>query len=180
MLESLLGALAIFSLRVIDVSLGTVRSLFTIRGQRAVAAGLGLIESGVFIFAVSRVIGSAGQNPWKMLGYACGFATGTVLGITIERWIASGTVLLRVISPKHAVRMRATLLNEGFGVTAVRGEGREGEVVILFVVAKRKRGKTALRLVNEIDPDSFVTVEPVSQAIGGYIPLSPEAASVKK
>jgi uncharacterized protein YebE (UPF0316 family) len=180
MLESLLGALAIFALRVTDVSLGTIRSLFTIRGYRLVAGCLGIAESGIFIFAISRVIASAGQDTFKMVGYATGFATGTVLGITIERWIGSGTILVRVISPKHAVRLRAMLLNEGFGVTAIRGEGREGEVVVLFIVAPRKRGKIVIQLVKEIDPEAFMTIEPVSQAIGGYMPMIPDPSSMKK
>lgn len=181
MVESLLGALMIFGLRVTDVSIGTVRTLFTIRGRRAVAGLLGVIESGIFIFAISRVLSSAGQDPIKMIGYACGFATGTMLGITIERWIASGAVLVRVISPRHAVRLRASLLNEGFGVTGVRGEGRDGEVMILFIVAPRRRGKQVIRLVQDLDPEAFITVEPVAQAIGGFIPsAAQDAASMKK
>ncbi|MCS7032383.1 MAG: DUF5698 domain-containing protein [Phycisphaerae bacterium] len=179
-MENLLGALLIFGLRIIDVSIGTVRTMFTVRGNRIVAGLLGVIESGVFIFAISRVLSEAGRDPLRMAGYALGFATGTVLGITIEKWIASGTILVRVISPKHVIRLRASLLNEGFGVTAVRGEGREGEVVILFIVAPRRRGKQVLTTINEIDPDAFVTIEPISHATGGFMPHHVDPSSVKK
>lgn len=181
MLESLLGAAMIFALRICDVSIGTVRTLFVIRGQRFVAAALGAVESAIFIFAISRVISTAGQDPIRMAGYALGFAAGIVLGISVERWIASGTVLVRVISPRHAIRLRALLLNEGFGVTAVRGEGRDGEVTILFVVAKRRRGKKVIELLHELDPEVFITIEPVSQAIGGHMPLTAsDPTSMKK
>jgi uncharacterized protein YebE (UPF0316 family) len=179
-MESLLGALLIFGLRIIDVSIGTVRTLFTIRGQRVVAGVLGFIESGVFIFAISKVLSEAGRDPVRMVGYAAGFATGTVLGITIEKWIASGTVLVRIISPRHAVRLRANLLNEGFGVTAVRGEGRDGEVMVLFVVAPRRRAKQVLAAVQEVDADAFVTTEPVSHAMGGHLAFHPDPSSMKK
>lgn len=180
-MESLLGALMIFGLRIVDVSIGTVRTMFTVRGRRLVSGLLAVLESGVFIFAISRVLGSAGQDPLKMVGYALGFATGTVLGITIEGWIASGLVLVRVISRNHAVRLRAALLNEGFGVTAVRGEGREGEVMILFVVSPRRRRQVAQETVVGIDPDAFMTVEPVSQAIGGHLrPATTVIDSLKK
>jgi uncharacterized protein YebE (UPF0316 family) len=182
MIESLLGAALIFCLRIGDVSLGTMRSLFVFRGHRWIAALLGALEAGIFIFAISRVLATAGQDPVRMVGYARGFAAGPLLGMTVERWIASGTVLVRVISPRHAVRLRALLINEGFGVTAVRGEGKDGEVTILFVVAPRRRGKVVIRLVRELDPEVFITIEPVSQAIGGHMPgaTAPDPASMKK
>lgn len=179
-MESLYGALLIFGLRIIDVSVGTVRSLFTVRGHRVVAGLLGVIESGVFIFAISRVLSEAGKDPIKMVGYALGFATGTVLGITIEKWIGSGTILVRCISPRHAVRLRANLLNEGFGVTAIKGEGRDGEVMVLFIVAPRRKGNAVLSAIKEIDPDAFITIEPVSHAIGGHMPYHVDPASMKK
>jgi uncharacterized protein YebE (UPF0316 family) len=182
MIESLLGALMILCLRIGDVSLGTMRSIFVFRGHRWIAAGLGAVEAGIFIFAISRVLASAREDPVRMVGYALGFAAGTLLGVTVERWIATGTILVRVISPRHAVRLRAMLINEGFGVTAVGGEGKDGEVTILFIVAPRRRGKVVIRLVRELDPGAFMTIEPVSQAIGGHMPGAgaPEAASVKK
>ncbi|HRK31423.1 MAG TPA: DUF5698 domain-containing protein [Tepidisphaeraceae bacterium] len=179
-METLLGALLIFVLRIIDVSIGTVRTMFTVRGYRLVAGLLGVVESGVFIFAISHVLREAGGSPLTMMGYAFGFAAGVVLGITIEKWIASGTILIRCISPRHAVRLRANLLNEGFGVTSVRGEGRDGEVVILFIVAPRRKRNAAIAAIHEVDPTAFVTVEPVATAIGGHMPFHPSAAAFKK
>ena len=52
-MNELLIALLIFCMRIADVSIGTVRTIYTIRGHRAVAAGLGVIESGIWILAIS-------------------------------------------------------------------------------------------------------------------------------
>jgi uncharacterized protein YebE (UPF0316 family) len=68
----------------------------------------------------------------------------------------------------------------GFGVTAVQGEGRDGSVLILFVVAPRRRGKEVVRAVEKIDPEAFVTVEPISHALRGYLPDTTGPASLKK
>src|SRR3954452_3307709 len=163
----LLLALGIFFLRVTDVSIGTVRVIFTIRGARMISMLLGFVESSVFIFAVSRVL-TGERHPLTMIGYACGFATGTFVGITLEQWIASGSVLVRIISRSHAIRLKELLASEGFGVTAIQGQRHGGDVLILFVVAARRRKKLVLHNVQSIDPDAFITVEPVSQAIGGY------------
>ncbi len=169
-MDQLLPALLIFSLRIGDVSIGTLRMLYALRGRRFVAAGLGLLESGIFIFAISRALGSISENPWNMVGYACGFATGTLVGMTVENWIASGSIIVRVISKKRSGEVREALWAHGFGLTAVEGHGKSLPVYLLFIVAPRRRGKELLRVVADTDPEAFVTVESVNIAHGGYVP----------
>src|SRR4051794_23906002 len=160
-MEPFAGALLVFLLRVIDVSIGTVRMLYAVRGLRLPAAGLGLIESGVFIFAISRVFQDLGTHPWNMVGYAAGFAAGNAAGITLERWIGSGWALARIISRDRSAALLAALRDAGFGVTAVQGEGKEGGVLVLFVVTRRRQGEAMLQLVRETDPDAFITTDSV-------------------
>src|SRR4051812_46879159 len=92
------GALAIFALRIVDVSCDTMRILFAVRGKRLVAGALGFVQVLVWPFAV----GSALQhlNSWlHVLGYAAGYATGTMVGITIEQAVAYGLAVVRITSP---------------------------------------------------------------------------------
>jgi uncharacterized protein YebE (UPF0316 family) len=181
-MELLLGSLLIFVLRITDVSIGTVRVMLMVRGQRLHAVLLGFLESGVFVVAVSQVlkdIGAPGNWP-KMLAYAAGFATGTFVGMTLERWIASGSILARIVSKGAATPLAEALRREHFGVTRMRGEGREGELSILFVVAPRRRGDELLKIVSAADPDAFITIDSITDAIGGYIPRVAEPSSVRK
>ena len=179
-MEQLAGALLIFLLRVTDVSIGTLRMLYAVRGRRFVAAGLGLLESGIFIFAISRVLKDIGTQPWLMVGYACGFAAGNAAGITLEKWIGSGWVLARIISKDKCHPLVAALRDGGFGVTVVQGHGIELEVLVLFVVAPRRRGEQMLRIVREVDPKAFVTTDAVNLASGGYLPHAIPPTSVRK
>jgi len=178
-MHPLLVALLIFGLRIIDVSIGTVRVIYTVRGHKLLSATLGFIESLVWIFAISRAFKYV-DHPISMVGWACGFAAGTVIGITIEQWIASGSILVRCISRNHALRLRELLHSEGFGVTAVQGQGRDGNVLVIFVVTPRKRGPELIRMIDSIDPDAFVTIEPVTKAIGGWQPYLPPPAGMRK
>ena len=50
------GALAIFCLRIVDVSCDTMRVIFAIRGKRGIAAMLGFIQALVWIFAVANAV----------------------------------------------------------------------------------------------------------------------------
>lgn len=179
-MEHLGPALLIFLLRITDVSIGTCRMLYAMRGRRVLAACLGLIESGVFIFAISSALTGAAQDPWKMIGYAGGFATGTFLGMSLESWIASGTILVRIISKDHSEQIGDALREKGFGLTSVQGSGRSLDVLVLLLVTARRRGKELLRLISSVDPDAFVTVESVNHARGGYIPHVAGPTSVRK
>jgi uncharacterized protein YebE (UPF0316 family) len=178
-MHPLLGALLIFSLRIVDVSIGTLRVMYMVRGERAKTVPLAFVESGVWVFAITRIVKQV-DNPLNMLAFAAGYAAGTMVGMTLERWIASGHILVRVISDKadHGELLGA-IRGAGFGVTVVHGQGRAGEQAILFVVALRRRGRELLDLIRRLDDDAFVTVDPVSRAIGGYLPAS-AAAGLRK
>ena len=174
----LLGMAQIFLLRICDVSVGTVRVIYTVRGRRLVSFFLGIIESGVFITAIARVFRDL-NSPWKMIAYALGFATGTALGITLEKWIASGWVMARIIG-RETDQLAERLRDENFGVTTVIGEGKNGPVTILFVVTSRRRTKHLLQIIEQLDPDAFVTLDPVTHAMGGHVPHVASPLSVWK
>lgn len=173
-------AFLIFLLRIIDVPIGTVRMIYTVRGYRTIAMVLGFFESLVWIFAISRLMAVVKENPLNMVAWAIGFSAGTVVGITIEKWIATGSVMLRIISVYHSDELRDKLRGADYGVTTVQGEGKDGSILILFVVASRRRAREAIHSIEQIDPDAFITIEPVSHAIGGYLPTTASPFSLRK
>jgi len=177
--EQILGALLIFGLRICDVSIGTLRTLYMVRGDRVRAIPLALVESGIWIIAISRVMAQV-SNPLNMAAYAGGYAMGTLLGMTIEKWIASGWIVARIVSGEGATALAAAIRAAGFGVTVTTGEGREGDHRLMFVVTHRRRGQELLDLVKRIDPQAFLTVDPVHQAIGGFMPHHARAMTVRK
>jgi uncharacterized protein YebE (UPF0316 family) len=115
-----------------------------------------------------------------MLGWGLGFGAGTFVGITLEKWIATGHIVIRVIGSDHAEQLRVALMKEDVGVTGLHGEGRDGRNLILFIVAPRRRGDHLLSVIQRIDPEAFITVDPISHAIGGYMPLHAEPSSMRK
>lgn len=144
--------------------------LNAMRGRKYVASCLGLIESGIFIFAISSALRDATENPYKMVGYAAGFATGTFIGMSLEGWIASGTILARIVTRERVEELSAALHQAGFGMTSIQGSGHQGDVQLLFVVAQRRRGKALVKAIADVDPEAFVTIDRVNLARGGYFP----------
>jgi uncharacterized protein YebE (UPF0316 family) len=167
----LLAALGIFALRILDVSIGTLRIAYLVRGRRTVAGVLSFFESLVWLVAAAQVITSL-DAPIKFIAYAAGYATGTVLGVSLERWIATGDSLLRVITPVDAPSVDAPLRDAGFTVTSVNAQGRDGDVRLHFTVIPRRKVPSALALVRRVSPDAYVTVEATTPARASAIGAS--------
>lgn len=159
----LLSALMIFSLRVIDVTIGTLRIAMLVRGYRLVAGSLGFIESLIWLVSVAQVLSSL-DEPIKAVAYCAGFATGTMLGVTVERWLAMGKSVMQVIAPVGSPQVAPALREAGFVVTVVNAEGRDGSVRIAYSVISKKRQKHALGIVSQLNPKAFVTFEEVRTA----------------
>ena len=168
--SQILGAAClIFVLRVTDVSMGTVRTVMIIRGMRKWAALIGFIEVTIWVVAISQVMTNL-DTVWTILGYSGGFATGTLLGMWIEGKLAFGHMDVHIISMTLRQEIAQKARQAGFGATLMRAEGQSGPVPVYLidVVAPRKWIADLLRLVNEVDATSFVTVEEARQVVRGY------------
>ena len=161
-----IGALLIFFLRIVDVSCDTMRVLFAIRGRRLVAGALGFFQAMIWIFAVGQAVKHLDSWP-HIVGYAAGFATGTMVGITIERIVAYGLATVRIVSRHGGVEIAHDLRERGFGVTEFGGFGRDGTVEFLHSVVQRSHVPEVMQVVDRWDPEAFVTVEEPQILRGG-------------
>ncbi|GMU83724.1 MAG: hypothetical protein AMXMBFR47_35940 [Planctomycetota bacterium] len=160
-LEVLWMAAIIFAARVADVSLGTLRTAFIVRGRRALAFAFGFIEVLVWVVVVAQVITNLG-HPIYLLAFALGFACGTVVGITIEGWFAIGEQVVRVFTTSES--LASALRERGYVVTAFSGTGRDGAVFLLFIQVRRRQTGAVIAAARALDPVCFYTVDDVRLA----------------
>lgn len=164
----LLTGLLIFLARLTDVSMGTLRQIMIIRGQRKIGALIGFFEIIIWILAISRVLSNLNQF-YNIIAFASGFAMGNYLGAVIEEKIALGYVFAYVVPKNSTANLTEELRKAGFGVTTVTGMGLEGPRPILHIVFKRKDTKQFLNLLKAHDKDAFYTMLDVRAESGGYI-----------
>ncbi len=157
----------IFAIRVIDVSLDTLRLLFVIRGRRPFAWLLGFSQSLLWVTAITGVLSNL-DNLWNVIGYAGGFATGTVVGITIEGKLAIGHGHVRVISSRRGSAIAEAIRNAGYAATEVAGRGKDGTVTLINCSVRRRDIKYVRDMVSKLDPEAFVTVEEVRPLHRGF------------
>jgi uncharacterized protein YebE (UPF0316 family) len=159
--------LLIFAFRVFDVTLGTMRTLSIVKGHIAVSVVLGFFEVMIWIVAVSQVIVRLQESWWLALAWAGGFATGNAVGILVERKLALGTSVVRILSAEHGDEIAETLRRQGHPASTFAGEGPRGPVSLVYAMAPRRLTKDMLRSARSIDPNLLYVSEPAHESNGG-------------
>lgn len=162
------GPLIVFGLRVVDVSLATMRVLLMVRATPWIAPVIGFFEILIWIVAIGGAIQNL-SSPLYVVGYAGGYAGGTALGIWIERKLALGLTIVLTFTRGQAGELASALRADGFGVTELEGRGREGPIGVLYTVVRRRRTRQVLDTVDRVDPDAFVTIEQDANVRRGWI-----------
>lgn len=154
------GTLLIFSVRVLNIALDTLRLLFVMRGQRLLSWVSGFLVSLLYLLLLTSVLTHLDQ-PWYVVAYAAGFATGSVVGMWLEERMALGFKRVQIVSPGNGAVLARILREAGFGVTEIPARGRNGAVTMLSVSARRKDVDEVAHLVRAQDPEAFVIEEDV-------------------
>jgi uncharacterized protein YebE (UPF0316 family) len=165
--DALLGAGLIFLLRVSDMTLDTLRVLVVMRGKKGIAWVLGFFQAAIFVLAISSVLSDL-DNLLNVVGYAAGFATGNVVGMLIEERLAIGHTHINIVSSRRGSAIAENLREDGYAVTEIPARGKDGMVSLLNVSVLRKNGEKVRKLVNQIDPDAFITAEDVRPIRRGF------------
>ena len=157
-MDAVFTALIIFSLKLADTSLGTMRTLLVNRNKPIYAALVGLLESGIWIVAITQVA-KAWNDPVLMAAFAVGFAAGIIFGSYIERMVGVGNIVVRVFCLSNSPSVAENLRENGHGVTVIDGEGKDGPVKVYLCIIQRRKLKSVLKMIQEINPDAYITTD---------------------
>jgi len=163
--------IVIFLARVIDVTLGTLRIIFTARGKRRLAPLLGFIEVFIWVAVISQMVRGV-NHVVGYLGYAAGFAAGNFVGMWIEDRLALGTVVLRIILAQNGATLAQNLHDAGYGVTQVEGQGANGPVKLVYTIVRRKDLPVVLAIIHQVAPKVFISIEEVRSTEEGVFPVT--------
>jgi uncharacterized protein YebE (UPF0316 family) len=172
-LTPVLIPLLVFGARVIDVSLETLRIILLARGGRFIVPVIAFIEILFWILSLGLVVNGF-SNPVYILSYAAGFATGNYAGILLEERLAMGVCVLRVITSEEDHSLIDAIRATGYGVTVVAAEGLHGPCTIFYSVVRRCDLLPITRVVEEMNPCAFCTIEDVRSTTRGTFPRSDE------
>lgn len=159
----------IFCARICDVSLGTIRMLMVISGNRLASAALGFVEVLIWVLAVGGAVKHL-DNPVAVVAFAGGYASGTLIGMTIENKLAIGYRIVRAINPVSSMLLAGALREKGYAATRIDGTGRDGPVEVVFIAIRRRHVPGLMEHIAQITPDAFITIER-AERVTGHVPI---------
>jgi len=155
-----------------QVLFGTIRVIFMVKGQKAIAIIIGFLEATIGLTNIILVISNAiksGINIFIIIFYSIGFSAGLLLGMLISQKISKDILSINIISKSQDTEMEDLMRRKGFGVTCYEGSGMEGSIRVLHVVCKKNNLAELKALVKSIDSGAMLTSHTIEGLSGGFL-----------
>ena len=75
----------IFFARILDVTLGTIRTIHTVKGRTLIAGLIAFVEVFIWFVVVREALNTELDSIWIVVSYSAGYATGTMLGTLVSK-----------------------------------------------------------------------------------------------
>ena len=160
--------LKIFFARLIDVSLGTIRTINTVKGRNFIAAIIGIIEITVWFLVVKEALNTENNSMWITISYALGFSVGTYIGGIISKKFIKSNLEVQVILSSKDDNIINQIRKAGYGVTAIEVKGAKCEKYMLYIQIRDNNLSNLKKLIKDLDDKAFVVINETKYVENGY------------
>lgn len=163
--------LKIFFVRIIDVSLGTFRTLTTVKEKNVLASCIGFFEVLVWFLIVKEALNTESNSIWIGVSYALGFATGTYIGGFLSNLLMKDTYMVQIITDKLSGKMTKELRDNGYALSILKLESSAEHPKHLIYIGLNKRRLSKLeKIVYKYDKKAFIVINDTKKVANGYFP----------
>lgn len=162
----------IFFARLIDVSLGTIRTVLIVKGKNLSTAAIAFFEVLIWFLVAREALNTDIDSILIPIFYAGGYATGTLLGAYISNNFLDGLIGVQVIvKQKNTKKLINEIRDKGFGVSIVDlKETQDDEKKdMLFIQLSKKSLRQLTHIVRVNDPDAFVVINETKYVQNGLV-----------
>lgn len=155
----------VFFARMIDVSIGSARTIFLVKQRNLIACILAFIEILIWYFVARQILTGTNTNLFVVFSYAGGYAIGTYIGGLINKYFVKGTLTAMVITSSDNRVMIEELRNAKYGVSIM---GLEENKLLLLIQFNKRTIKKLKSIVNRIDRNAFMIINETFKVENGY------------
>ena len=161
----------IFFGKILEVTVATVRGVLINRGERKIGSFIAFFEILLWLFITGTVLVGFQEDILRVIIFAFAYAIGNYLGSWLENKLAFGMCSVQVIVPGGEISQELIkeLRNNGYAITKITGQGKDGERDLLFLHVMRKKIPHATKIVKSYLSNAFIIVNDVKVLHGGYI-----------
>lgn len=161
----------IFLARIVDVTLGTIRTVYSVKGKTLFAGIIAFFELFIWFLVAKEALNTELQSIWIVVSYAGGYATGTIIGTFISNTFINSLISVEVITTKATKENVAKIRKEGFGVSVVNTiESLQNKNNNILFITLNSRNLTELKkIISEIDKEAFIVINESKVVHNGFI-----------
>lgn len=156
----------IFSARIIDVSMNTIRTVYIVKGKRLISTIIAFIEILIWFEVARTALNTEITSFLIPISYAGGYATGTYIGTLISTKIIKGHYTVTVISNKISKNNINKIKKEGYGITSIQTETNSKYLIIEI---NKKELDNLKALIKSFDSKAFIYINETKTIENGYI-----------
>lgn len=163
--------LKIFFARIMDVSLGTLRTVFTVKGKTLTSGIIAFFEVFIWFIIAREALNTDIKSLWIVISYAGGYATGTIIGTFVANNFINSLISVEVITTQATTENINKIRKEGFGVSIVNTTQTilDENSKLLYITLNSRNLQKLKTIIKEIDSKAFVVVKESKVVQNGYI-----------
>lgn len=160
----------IFLVRIVDVTLGTVRTIFTVKDKVASSAIIGFFEVLVWFLIAKEALDTSSDSVLIGVFYALGFASGTYIGGIVSKRFINSNLTVQVFTSKASDHWLEVLREKGFAVSvmSIRQRDNAPSKYMFFIEINNKDFDRLHKLIKNFDKNAFIVVNESKFVINGY------------
>lgn len=164
----LILCIKVFCARILDVSLGTVRTMFIVKDRKFLAAMIGFFEVLIWFLVVREAFQSNESGIFIAISYSLGFATGTFIGGVLANILIDGNITMQVFT--DSLLLEGIIRKKGYAVSTIECKGYDKSISkqMLYININKKKQNELRRLINLNDKDAFIVVNETKYVENGY------------
>lgn len=156
----LIVCLKIFLARIVDVSLGTIRTILLSKEKTIEPVIIAFFEVIIWFIVAKEALNIADNTLLVAIFYAAGYATGTLIGSYLSKKFNKSIITVEVIVSDQKDRLLDALRAKGFRVNVIslKKDYNKEEKEMLSMQIKATNLKKVSSIVKSIDNNAYMVV----------------------
>lgn len=166
--------LQIYFARILDVTLSTIRTFYTLKGKTIFSSILSFFEVLVWFLVARQALNVDLDSLWIPISYSLGYATGILIGSFISNNFIKGIENVTIITKKKNDILINTLRNNGFGISIIdlKNDFDNVKKQMLVIEVDKRYLKKLIKIVKSIDKDAFISISETKQIENGVLKIN--------
>ena len=161
MIQLLYICIKIFLARIVDVSLGTIRTVLVVKGKNITPAIVAFFEVLIWFYAAREALSTNIDSMLIPIFYSGGYAAGTYIGTFISNRFVEGLIGVQVITKSSLEpKMLKEIRDSGFGASVIdlKNTHEKPKKYMLIIHLNKSKLKRLTKIIRKNDPDAFVVI----------------------